>query len=118
MDVGRRVLRQHRVPLAARDRNAAAALAGTYRLRNSPLETRAWVRHSGTSGPAAGGQGRGAALRRAYGVARQHPVSADNLASQRVIEANRGVLVEQFVAPAALGGMPELRYRVQLQEGA
>ena len=42
----------------------------------------------------------------------------DNLASQRVIEANRGVLVEQFVAPAALGGIPELRYRVQLHDGA
>jgi predicted acetyltransferase len=42
----------------------------------------------------------------------------DNLASQRVIEANGGVLVEQFVAPAALGGMPELRYRVHCRDRA
>jgi len=36
----------------------------------------------------------------------------DNLASRRVIEANGGVLVEEFVTPAALGGRRELRYRV------
>ena len=41
-----------------------------------------------------------------------------NLASQRVITANGGVLVEEFVAPAALGGRRHLRYRVQLPEGA
>lgn len=38
----------------------------------------------------------------------------DNLASQRVIEANGGVLVEEFITVAALGGRPELRYRVHL----
>jgi predicted acetyltransferase len=38
----------------------------------------------------------------------------DNVASQRVIERNGGVLVEQFVAPAALGGTRKLRYRVQV----
>jgi predicted acetyltransferase len=42
----------------------------------------------------------------------------DNVASQRVIEANGGVLVEQFVAPAALGGMRELRYRVHCHDRA
>jgi predicted acetyltransferase len=42
----------------------------------------------------------------------------DNVASQRVIEANGGVLVEQFVAPAALGGMSELRYRVHCHDRA
>ncbi len=41
----------------------------------------------------------------------------DNIASQRVIRANDGVLIEEFVTPAALGGKPELRYRVSL-EGA
>jgi predicted acetyltransferase len=36
----------------------------------------------------------------------------DNIASQRVIEYNGGVLVEQFNKPAALGGSAALRYRV------
>lgn len=38
----------------------------------------------------------------------------DNLASQRVIEANGGVLHERFVKPAAYGGMPGLKYRIYL----
>ena len=38
----------------------------------------------------------------------------DNVASQRVIEANGGVFVEQFAKLAALGGGPEIRYRVNL----
>jgi predicted acetyltransferase len=38
----------------------------------------------------------------------------DNLASQRVITANGGVLVERFVTIAALGGLEELRYRIDL----
>jgi hypothetical protein len=32
----------------------------------------------------------------------------------RVIEANGGLLVEEFVKPVALGGTPELRYRIPL----
>jgi predicted acetyltransferase len=40
----------------------------------------------------------------------------DNLPSQRVIERNGGVLFEEFVAPAALGGTRKLRYRVQIAE--
>jgi predicted acetyltransferase len=40
----------------------------------------------------------------------------DNLPSQRVIERNNGVLVEEFDAPAALGGTRKLRYRVQIAE--
>ena len=40
----------------------------------------------------------------------------DNVPSQRVILANGGVLVEEFTAPAALGGHRHLRYRVQLDE--
>jgi predicted acetyltransferase len=39
----------------------------------------------------------------------------ENIASQRVVEANGGVLVEQFTAPASLGGKPHLRYRVMLE---
>jgi predicted acetyltransferase len=38
----------------------------------------------------------------------------DNVASRRVVEANGGVLVEDFVKPAAFGGTRGLRYRVDL----
>jgi predicted acetyltransferase len=38
----------------------------------------------------------------------------DNQASRRVIEANCGVLVEEFMAPIALGGKSKLKYRVKL----
>jgi len=41
-----------------------------------------------------------------------------NAASQRVIIANGGVLVEPFVAPASLGSKPGLRYRIALGPGA
>ena len=40
----------------------------------------------------------------------------DNVPSQRVILANRGVLAEEFTAPSALGGHRHLRYRVQLDD--
>ena len=36
----------------------------------------------------------------------------DNVPSQRVIEANGGRFVEEFVTPAALGGKRHRRYRV------
>jgi predicted acetyltransferase len=39
-----------------------------------------------------------------------------NIASQRVILANGGVLVEEFVTLASLGGKRQLRYRVQLDD--
>ncbi len=42
----------------------------------------------------------------------------DNVASQRVIQNNGGVFVEEFVTPPALGGRRELRYRVNLHDGA
>jgi len=38
----------------------------------------------------------------------------DNLASQKVITTNGGVLVEAFTKPAAFGGAPGLRYRIAL----
>ena len=38
----------------------------------------------------------------------------DNVASRRVIEANGGVLVEQFTTPPQYGGTPGLRYRIML----
>jgi predicted acetyltransferase len=37
---------------------------------------------------------------------------AANVASRRVIEANGGVLVEEFTKPAAQGGTPGLRFRI------
>lgn len=42
----------------------------------------------------------------------------DNLASQRVIQTNGGVFVEEFFTPPALGGRREFRYRVDLRDGA
>ena len=38
----------------------------------------------------------------------------DNIASQRVIEANGGELVERFVKPPQFGSKPGLRYRIFL----
>lgn len=40
-------------------------------------------------------------------------VDVDNIPSQRVIEANGGVLIEQFTKPDLYGGKPSLRYRVE-----
>ena len=40
--------------------------------------------------------------------------SPQNLASQRVIRANGGVLVEEFFKSAELGGTPELRFRIDV----
>jgi predicted acetyltransferase len=40
----------------------------------------------------------------------------DNVASRRVVEANGGVVVAEFVTMPALGGQRKLRYRVQLEE--
>ena len=37
-----------------------------------------------------------------------------NVASQRVIEANGGVLVDRFTKPAQFGSLPGLRFRVEL----
>lgn len=36
----------------------------------------------------------------------------ENVASQRVIEVNNGVLVERFTKPAQFGATPGLRYRI------
>ena len=41
--------------------------------------------------------------------------NADNLASQRVILANGGALVESFNKPAQFGSRPALRYRIALE---
>jgi predicted acetyltransferase len=38
-----------------------------------------------------------------------------NVASRRVIEANGGVLHEEFIKPASVGGTPGLRYRIMLR---
>jgi predicted acetyltransferase len=37
-----------------------------------------------------------------------------NIASQRVILANAGVLFEEFTKPESPGGAPGLRYRIRL----
>jgi predicted acetyltransferase len=38
----------------------------------------------------------------------------ENVVSQRVVEANGGVLVERFVKPAQFGSTPALRFRISL----
>jgi predicted acetyltransferase len=43
---------------------------------------------------------------------------ADNLASERVIRANGGELVERFGKPAAYGGSEGLRFRIAVRPGA
>ncbi len=43
---------------------------------------------------------------------------ADNLASQRVIEANGGTLIERFYKPAPYGGAEGFRFRISLVQGA
>jgi predicted acetyltransferase len=42
----------------------------------------------------------------------------DNVASQRVITANGGVLIEEFITPPALGSQRDLRYRVYMHGSA
>jgi predicted acetyltransferase len=42
----------------------------------------------------------------------------DNLASQRVIEANGGRLVERFTKTPQYGSAPGLRYRIDLVPGS
>jgi predicted acetyltransferase len=71
-------------------------------------------------------QRRGYATRALYEVLREAKAEGlryvelttapDNVASQRVIQANGGVFVEEFVTPPALGAKPERRYRVRLDE--
>jgi predicted acetyltransferase len=54
-------------------------------------------------------------LARAEGLAHvEISTEPDNIASQRVIEANGGVLVERFTRPAAYGSTPGLRFRIVL----
>ena len=40
--------------------------------------------------------------------------SPGNIASRRVIEANGGICLEEFITPESLGAKPELRYRIHL----
>ena len=61
------------------------------------------------------------ALRQLLSIVRQEGLpfvelttDIDNVASQRVIEANGGVLFERFAKPACYGGTPALRYRIAL----
>jgi len=40
---------------------------------------------------------------------------SENIASQRVVEANGGKLVERFIEPPQFGSKPGLRYRIALE---
>ncbi len=54
-------------------------------------------------------------------VAKEHlryveiTTTPENVASQRVIEANGGVLHEEFISAPALGSKRQLRYRILLE---
>ena len=41
-----------------------------------------------------------------------------NMASQRVIEANGGVLVERYTRPVQFGGTPGLKYHIPTSGGS
>lgn len=109
--VGRRVLRQHWHPLAAGNAGAAASRAGPHRLWGGAVEARARLRQA-----------------RSGADARRSPVTGlpfvevttdlDNAASQAVIRANGGRLVECFRKPAAYGGKDALRFHIALSQEA
>jgi len=73
-------------------------------------------------------RGRGYATRALAGILREARAEGlryveittqpDNMASQRVITANGGVLIEEFITPPALGSHRELRYRVHIDDRA
>jgi len=42
--------------------------------------------------------------------------AVENAASKRVIEANGGIFIEEFITPPALGSESDLRYRVSLDQ--
>jgi hypothetical protein len=103
--VGWRIVRQHRVALAVRHYGATAPLSGTYRLRVVP-----WKQHRGYAK---------SALRlilpeaRAVGLSYvEITTDPDNIASQRVIEANGGIFVEHFIKPRQFGCKPGMRFRI------
>jgi len=56
-----------------------------------------------------------AAVADALGVPVELTTEPDNLVSQRVIETNGGVFVEEFTAPPGLGSKRGLRYRIALE---
>ena len=106
--VGRRVLRRDRIPLAARNarrcRRRASATSAMRSCRGSSVAAmrhERWRKCSATRGR--GGSPTPRSRRRSR-----------TLPSQRVIEANGGVLHEEFVTVPALGSRRERRYRIDL----
>jgi hypothetical protein len=108
LDLGRRVLRHGRVPLAARARpscpNWCWATSATASSRGS---------RDAAMPPGAGAAGCRTA--RALGLPYvELTTDPANFASQKVITANGGVLVERFVKPESYGDGPGgLRYRIR-----
>jgi predicted acetyltransferase len=96
MALGRRILRQHRISLATRDRGSPPYCLGHIGYAVVPWKQR---RGYATS-----------ALRELLREAKAEGLryveittATENVASQRVIENNEGVFVEEFVAPESLG---------------
>jgi predicted acetyltransferase len=98
-------MRQHRVAVAARYYGATAPLAGHIGYAVVPWKQRLGYAKS--------------ALRlilpeaKAVGLPYvEITTDPDNIASQRVIEANGGILVEHFIKPQQFGCKPGLRFRI------
>ena len=108
MDVGRRILRIDWVSLAAGHYGTPSILSGTHWILGRPVETTA---RYGTRAlqlllPQA----------KAEGLAYvELTTQTDNIASQRVIEANGGEVVELFHKSHAHGGAESFRYRILLR---
>jgi len=93
--------------MAAGYYDTAALLSGAYRLRGGAVEAAPRVCKVSATPRASGSQGSRPFLR---GITTE----PDNIASQRVIEANGGILVEHFIKPQQFGRKPGLRFRITL----
>ncbi len=105
--VGRRVRRKYRFPLAAWNYGTSAPLPGHIGYAVVP-----WKQGNGYAK-------RALKLLLPEAVAEGLPfveitTDPENIASQRVILANGGILVEHFTTPPQFGSKPGLRYRIAL----
>lgn len=96
-----------RLSLAARHERTSDPHSWAHWLRRRPVEAAARLRNRGTR----------LLLLEARAEGLQYveiTTDPNNTASRHVIEANHGVVVEEFLRPQACGGTPALRYRIEL----
>lgn len=103
MDVGYGVLWKHQPSLAAGYYRPSAHLPGAYWLFSRALEAKERHRDTGASRFAAW------AIGLPFVSITTDP---DNVPSRRVIEANGGILFEEFITPPQCGSTPAVRYRI------